>query len=645
MKNKIFIRKTINFILFPTLSLLFSVSCTDDFLKPDPLSFFEPSNTFTSRKGLESALATCDKHIRVMTFASSDADNAPLLTEYIFSDLGVSGITDKSDINNTCINLNQHLTPTAADSYNTTKYRHFWNEGYSGVKYANSIITNVNDVPDIEPELKKEMLGRAYFHRAIKYYNLIFQFKDVPLFTQEVRGPKFDYKSTKRSVILDMITKDLEFAVQNVPETVEYGGMITKGTCRQLLIKCYLSMGQFDKAIAQADTLINLSGYQLMENPFGSFIDPMPDVHKVTRNVIWDLHRPENKMDAANKEVLHCMVNRYGFDGTSLRLRTMRNCVPFWPATGSIGILTPNGLQGMDISTTYFDFRRTYGRGIARLRPTNYAQYGLWLNDESDLRHNSEVGNWMNMENLKYNHPNLFKNNDPYAGQNIRLYADDGTLLCSDTIRNWFGWPHYKFWIEDPAKESDTNYEGGEGDWYMYRLAETYLLRAEAYLWKGDKTNAANDVNIIRRRAHCSKLFTPDEMNMGVVMDERARELYMEEWRHVELSRVSYIFALTGQVDEFGQTYTEETISDNSYWWQRVKKYNNFYNSGIKTRSNVEYTISPYHIFFPVPQTAIDGNREGIINQNKGYAGYEHNVPPFDNLEDAIASELDYSNN
>ncbi len=69
---------------------------------------------------------------------------------------------------------------------------------------------------------------------------------------------------------------------------------------------------------------------------------------------------------------------------------------------------------------------------------------------------------------------------------------------------------------------------------------------------------------------------------MGVVMDERARELYLEEWRHVELSRVSYIFALTGQTDEFGQTYTEETISDNSYWWQRVSKYNNFYNSGIK---------------------------------------------------------------
>ena len=164
-------------------------------------------------------------------------------------------------------------------------------------------------------------------------------------------------------------------------------------------------------------------------------------------------------------------------------------------------------------------------------------------------------------------------------------------------------------------------------------------------MWKGDAAKAAEDVNTIRRRAHCSKLFTAGEMNMGVIMDERARELYLEEWRHVELSRVSYIFALTGQTDEFGQTYTEETISDNSYWWQRIKTYNDFYNSGIKTRSGLAYTISPYHIFYPIPQGAIDANREGRINQNKGYAGYEYNIAPFDNLEDAIESELDYSNN
>ena len=623
----------------PAITLL-STGCTKEFLEPEPLSFYEPSKTFSTQKGLESALASCDKAVRNFFVG----DGAPIVSEYVYSDLAVCGTTDQPSATGVQIDLNTYLTPTATDNVSTTRYLYFWKEIYKNINYANTIITYIDDVEGLDEEVKNEKLGRAYFHRALRYYWLVFQFKDVPLFTQAVEGAKFDYQSTKRSVILDMITRDLEFAVQHVAEVPEMGGMVSKGACRHLLIKCLLATGRFDEAIAEANTLIDGSGYQLMTSTFGTFVNPMPDEHPVTRNVIWDLHRPENKMIGENKEVIHCMINRHGYSDSSDDMQTMRNCVPFWPATGSFAIMTPSGETGMSISATYFNYRKALGRGVAKMRPTNYAQYGLWLGDPTDLRHDAESGNWINMENLRYNHPNLFRDDDPYAGMNLQLYDEDGGLLCTDTIRSWFGWPHYKVWVEDPDRESGTDYRGGEGDWYLFRLAETYLLRAEAYIWKGDKASAAADVNAIRERAHCTKLFTPEEMNMGVVMDERARELYMEEWRHVELSRVSYIYALTGQTDEFGQTYSEETISDNSYWWQRVCKYNNFYNSGIKTRSNVAYTISPYHIFFPVPQSSINGNREGVINQNKGYAGYEHNVEPFDNLEEAIASELDFSN-
>lgn len=640
MKKNIFIKYTSLLIAASAFTNLFT-GCSEDFLTPKPLSFFEPSITFSTKEGLESALATCDKAVRNFFVG----DNAPIVSEYIYSDLAVCGTTDQPSPTKLHIDINAYLTPTASEGYDGTKYSYFWTEIYKNINYANTIVTYINrGIEGLDEETKNEMLGRAYFHRALRYYWLVFQFKDVPLFTQVVEGPKFDYQSTKRSVILEMITKDLEFAVQHVSDTPELGGMVNKGACRHLLAKCYLATGLFDKAIAEADTLIDHSGYRLMTESFGTFINPMPGEHVATHNVIWDLHRPENKMIAENKENILCMINRYGFQGSSTAMSTMRNCVPFWPATGSYGIKTPSGEQGMDISAEYFNYRKAFGRGVAKMRPTNYAQYGLWLNDRTDLRHDAESGNWMNMEEMKYNHPNLFKTDDPYAGKNIQLYDESGKLLCSDTIRSYFGWPHYKVWIEDPDSESGTDYRGGAGDWYLFRLAETYLLRAEAYMWKGNGVEAAANVNVVRQRAHCSKLFTPEEMNMGVVMDERARELYMEEWRHVELSRVSYIYTLTGQTDEFGQTYTEETLSDNSYWWQRICRYNNFYNSGIKTRSNVAYTISPQHLFFPVPQSSIDGNREGIINQNKGYAGYEHNISPFDNLKDAIASELDYSN-
>src|SRR5690606_25745161 len=57
-------------------------------------------------------------------------------------------------------------------------------------------------------------------------------------------------------------------------------------------------------------------------------------------------------------------------------------------------------------------------------------------------------------------------------------------------------------------------------DFIVYRLAETYLLRAEAYLKKGDLVNAANDINTIRQRAK-AKPITAADVTLDYILDER----------------------------------------------------------------------------------------------------------------------------
>ena len=47
----------------------------------------------------------------------------------------------------------------------------------------------------------------------------------------------------------------------------------------------------------------------------------------------------------------------------------------------------------------------------------------------------------------------------------------------------------------------DGDYRRYDPDWYVIRLAETYLLLAEAYLNKGDKASAADAINVVRARA------------------------------------------------------------------------------------------------------------------------------------------------
>jgi hypothetical protein len=432
----------------------------------------------------------------------------------------------------------------------------------------------------------------------------------------------------------------MEYAVANVPATGDYGA-VTKGACMQLLIKCYLATAQFDKAIETANQLINNMGYSLMQNNFGTFVNPMPAIHNITRNVIWDLHRPQNKSIPANKETIYNLINREDFVNSRQDMLTMRNATPFFSGTGNQLIKTPSGKAGM--STSYnqtkdkIDLRKTYGRGIAVTRPTWYASNSIW-DDADDLRHSTATGNWMNMENLVYNHPTLQSGNDPWYNKPLQLFHN-GQRLVTDTIRTWFSWPHYKIWVEQPRAETVDNYSGGPADWYIYRLAETYLLRAEAYVWKGELGLAAEDVNTVRQRAKCTKLYTAGDMNIGTVLDERARELYYEEMRHLELSRISYIFATTGKADEFGKTYTVDNLGQSNYWFERITRYNNYYNKGVTTVYGVNFTASPYHMLWPIPQVELNANRLGRLNQPFGYAGYEKNVAPWNTLEEAIAAE------
>lgn len=593
-------------LVIGTVSL---VACKDSYLKPDPLSFYDPDNTFDDAAGLRSALVACERNMRIEWYG----DAPPMVTEAIFSDIAVEGTTDKSG---PAQNLNLLITPDAQlNSGDYNKIGWYWSEGFKGIKYANVVISRIDQPKNYKDEAEKNaILGAAYFHRACRYYRLTQQFGDVPLILDEVIGPKLDFQSTKREVILQKMKEDLEFAEQWVPVVTDKG-TVNKGSVSHLLTKVNLALGLFDDAIKSASNVIDGGQHKLMTSRFGV------DASNANRNVIWDLHRPANKSIGANTEGLMMVIDRVSIDGNVVDgTLMMRNTVPFW----FNNINTPAGNRGtIDTYGIAIDQVSSVGRGIGRVRPTYYSQEGVW-DDKKDLRHIK--GNWTRMEDLLYNNPALLTTlKDPYYGKNLQFRNETGTILTIDTIRCWFDWPNYKLFIEDPLKVQPT---GGNSDWYVFRLAETYLLRAEAYVWKGDLAKAAADLNAVRTRANCDPIEAAN-VNIESVLDERARELYFEEPRKTELTRIAYIFAMTGKPAPGGKTYSLANFSDVNYFYDRVMAKSDFYNKGVKTRHGDEYTMSPYHVLWPVPQPAISGNTQGIINQNKGYNGYQNNIPPL----------------
>lgn len=610
-----------NIVLLSTGVLLTVLSaCSDSWLEPKPLSFYTPENAYVNAEGLYGALTSCERNMRHEFFGEGAAIN----TEMIQSDLCVEGTTDKAGPQ---MDMDNSLLPDLQLNHeNNTRVGWYWYEGYKAIKYANVVIARIDAATFKNEAEKNAVLGAAYFQRAYRYFKLTHQFGNVPYLDWEITTPKYDFYSYDRWTILEKIKKDVEFAYQWVPENVDRG-KTSKAACGVLLMKICMALGDFDRSLEIGKEIV--ANHPLMTTRFTA------NKSKAKTNLMHDLHSVEAKLDMGNTEGLMYVVAYPEVDGSD-RIKTMRNGVPFWN-----GLKTPDGQTGTsqsiapDETDPEMDLNKTYGRGIGRVRPTNYYQYTIWTDKEkSDLRGPYNHDSWRRMEDLHYNNPSLKGKNEWY-GKN---FVKNPAMSVEDTIRCWFMWPHYKLFVPDPL---ESQWQGGQTPWYVYRSAEVYLMMAECYYWKDQKQEAAGMLNVVRQRAGAEPL-TASDINIGAILDERARELYYEENRHLELSRISYTYAKLGKPCEVfgGRMYKLDNISGPggtgsnikqegvNFWYDWVMAKNNFYNKGVKHKW-AEYKISVHHILWPVPASAINTNFGGVINQNIGYPGAEKNVEPL----------------
>lgn len=575
--------------------LLIGVSCSKDRLRPDPLSFFTPENVFVDEAGFEAGLVTCRKQIN----AENHGYINYIANETSFSDLAVP--LRQSDWNK--------ITPSSSIREPVLT---FFDNAYTYIKNANTIITRIDDIEWTDSNTRNRILSEALWFRAYWYYRLVNSYGDVPWAGEELKGPKLDYYSTSRSAILEKIQDDLEYALEWVPITPAKLGNITKGAVNHLLTKVYLSNGDFDKAITAASSVIN-GPYALMTNRFGS------DASNSYHNVMWDLHRCENKNIPANTETIYATVDRADappntwYDGTgTCSMRTYSPC--YWR------VLDATGNRATNWDTKSGD---TLGIGNGDVRTNDFWHYWIWgdkdhtWNTTPDMRRANS--NWIEMGDSTSEIITVRPGSPNFGEPLTKKYYKS----LYDTMDTWYSWPYNKIYVPTPNFIQPW---GGQGDWYIFRLAETYLLRAEAYFWKDQMGLAADDINKVRARAH-APLISASDITIDYIFDERARELYAEEPRHTEMVRVSYIFAKLNR-----DGYSLQTINDKNWCYDRVKKYNPFFSPPFYVFWDNTATIYPYNMLWPIPQSVITANTLGRINQNIGYAGADQNVPPLETI-------------
>lgn len=449
--------------------------------------------------------------------------------------------------------------------------REVWDQFYQGINTCNAVIDRAPLVEGLAENIRNQRIAEAKFIRAHHYFILTQLFGGVDLQLTESVIPT---NSVSRSTVQQMyaaIIKDLEEAIPNLESaarSVNYG-RATRPAAEHLLGKVYLTKAtseagasdDYAKAEPLLQRVVSEYGFTLLEN--------FADVHAFGNEV--------------NDEVVFAV--QYGTN-------------PLTNATGNnshVFFLMEYDVQpGMRRDTRN-------GRPFKRFRPTDYTYNVIFADKVNDSRY---LGTFLDL--YYSNNPGTYNTNFDQSKPQVSFALGDTAIyipgyemsaaeratkpyqVLVPSAYNERLFPSLRKHM-DPGRADLTQFQGVR-DYIAFRLAESYLLLAEAQVRLGKITEATQNVNIVRRRAafpgHESAMeINTTQMDMEMIMQERARELLGEQQRWLDLKRWGVLL-------------------------ERVKLHN-------PQATNLQ----EFHLLRPIPQNQIDraeGNEAGFP-QNPGW--------------------------
>ena len=537
--------------------LAVGVTGCSDFLDEELKSQLAPDNTYTSSMGFEVgctglySIARSEYNTWGEMGAFMHGGACAYATQQIATDIVYqSGAKDGS--------LTHYANLTMTPS--TLFIESYWNWSYSLINSANEILVYSEKNTNWDyPADKALYQAEARFFRAYAYRSLQYLYGDVP-WVETIQQPfMLNFTRTPRAEILSHMVDDLKFAADHLPANPDAvkPGKLTKWAALHLLAEVYLCQKDYDNARKAAQDVIDSGYYSHVKERYGAEKNKAGDYFH-------DLFVENNQnRPSGNTESIWVMQFEYKTNGggTPSDDWTRREWIP----------------QYFQINQFFETCSEYGGRGEGQIAPFKW-----WIGTKN-TNATPEAGDVPDgifedndIRNSEYNFKREWIANAPDTkGRRVMItdkYWQDGWLFPSPT----------KFFF---AHDDDVSHTGSYRDRMKFRLSETYLLLAEAYLGLNDAENAAKAVNVVRSRAKASSV-PAAQMDMDFLLDERIRELVGEESRRFTLVR-------TGK-------YVE-----------RVRKYNEV----------LREVVDEHHALWPIPQTIIDANRDVEFPQNPGYEG------------------------
>lgn len=457
--------------------------------------------------------------------------------------------------------------------------RNTWNLILQSISRA---VTAIDVLKTSKDEQSKVYLAEAKAMKA--YYNMLLLDMFGLSFVKENLSETS--KIIRGEEVVNYIKSELLAAESDLLTNVG-PGRITKGAVWGLLARLYLNAAVYrnvygnsfdfktedmDKVIEYCDKIINSGQYQLSRDYFAIF----------------------NSDNHDNKELIFAVDQRAELNGHNrmayFSLSGDQFPLPAFPAA--------NGTDGPAITPDYYrTWVNAYAPQDPSIDPRFYRQnLSIYSNPADSCV--SEANFNMNRGILRGQQYGLIRRNGVFvkcSNGNFKvgkLFHDtrnrptlpvDFTEQIDFTVAGSNYNTGYRVLKYEFSKKSSSGRNLGDADIIILRLADIYLMRAEAKLRKSnDVAGALTDVNTIRASRSLTTPPPPlNTMSLELLYRERGFELYWEMVRRTDMIRFG----------KYEDRWTEKTNSDKN---KRI---------------------------FPIPQTAIDGasNIPNYLVQNRGY--------------------------
>ncbi|NML67211.1 RagB/SusD family nutrient uptake outer membrane protein [Hymenobacter sp. RP-2-7] len=589
--------KKLALVTLGTSLLLASGGCNKDILDENPTSILTPAFLSTAQ-GVEAGVTGVYSGLRQIY-----GNDSGTFTTEAGTDQWTNGISASSGLSD--YNPND-LTPV-----NDQSHSFIWTVCYTQINNANGVLQYSTGVQGLTPARIAQLVAETKLLRANYYFILVQDFGDVPLMLNFVDSPTKEITRAPLADVYTQIIKDLTDALGAIADKPAQPGRVTRATALHLLAKVYLTRAtssakqatDYQLAAQYAKELIDNQsryGLGLETDPATVFVEGNENGKEVIMNAQFSGDATFNRIDG------------FTFGGENVLGFQYRSRYD----------LLPN--MARDIN---------YGRPFARHCVTHYLEDSYILRDASgnalesgatlrttDTRYNKWFTTVYLVNSVGGNSGATF-NAKAVLGDTAAWYP--GRELTAAQLTRINSRPNGPYVVISPSQyttqffptlnkfdsRNRTSVNGfSTRPNIVYRLADTYLMAAEAYFYMGNSTQAATYLNVIRERAAATGKktlmdITPAQVSLDFILNERTRELCGEFTRWYDLKRTGQLL-----VRERNTSYSPALMSVSVAGFTKGGVYG----------SNAAVNIKDFHVLRPIPQTEID-RTAGKITQNPGY--------------------------